>query len=408
MITVQEAQSIISNNIQPLGFETVSLKNTGNRVLAQDITATFPMPQFDNSAMDGFAVRAVDTEGADKSSPVILKMAGVSSAGTPSDIILKPSQCAQCMTGAAIPDGADAIVIVENTSGFSDAGTVQIFQEANVGEHIRRQGEEIEKSDVLISRGTCITPGEMGTLATFGYEKVSVMIKPKVAIFVTGSELVEPGNKIKIGQIYNSNLYMFAELAEKSGVEVVMREVIKDDKDSLRRLLSEALQTCDVIISSGGVSMGRFDYVREVYNKLGVQEHFWKVAQKPGKPLFFGRADSTLIFGLPGNPVSSFICYVEYVHPVMQDLQQKKRDPKHQAILTENFPVESKKYRYLFGRSWIDSRGKLLCSPASKMGSHMLTASLESNCILESPPRKQGLKAGDEITINPLNWRNIE
>ncbi len=408
MITVQEAQSIISNNIQPLGFETVSLKNTGNRVLAQDITATFPMPQFDNSAMDGFAVRAVDTEGADKSSPVILKMAGVSSAGTPSDIILKPSQCAQCMTGAAIPDGADAIVIVENTSGFSDAGTVQIFQEANVGEHIRRQGEEIEKSDVLISRGTCITPGEMGTLATFGYEKVSVMIKPKVAIFVTGSELVEPGNKIKIGQIYNSNLYMFAELAEKSGVEVVMREVIKDDKDSLRRLLSEALQTCDVIISSGGVSMGRFDYVREVYNKLGVQEHFWKVAQKPGKPLFFGRADSTLIFGLPGNPVSSFICYVEYVYPVMQDLQQKKRDPKHQAILTENFPVESKKYRYLFGRSWIDSRGKLLCSPASKMGSHMLTASLESNCILESPPRKQGLKAGDEITINPLNWRNIE
>jgi molybdopterin molybdotransferase len=312
------------------------------------------------------------------------------------------------MTGAAIPDGADAIVIVENTSGFSDAGTVQIFQEANVGEHIRRQGEEIEKSDVLISRGTCITPGEMGTLATFGYEKVSVMIKPKVAIFVTGSELVEPGNKIKIGQLYNSNLYMFAELAEKSGVEVVMREVIKDDKDSLRRLLSEALQTCDVIISSGGVSMGRFDYVREVYNKLGVQEYFWKVAQKPGKPLFFGRAESTLIFGLPGNPVSSFICYVEYVHPVMQDLQQKKRDPKHQAILTENFPVESKKHRYLFGRSWIDSKGKLLCSPASKMGSHMLTASLESNCILESPPGKQGLKAGDEITINPLNWRNIE
>ena len=408
MITVQEAQSIISNNIQPLGFETVSLKNTGNRVLAQDITATFPMPQFDNSAMDGFAVRAVDTEGADKSSPAILKMAGVSSAGTPSDIILKPGQCAQCMTGAAIPDGADAIVIVENTSGFSDAGTVQIFQEANIGEHIRRQGEEIEKSDVLISRGTCITPGEIGTLATFGYEKVSVMIKPKVAIFVTGSELVEPGNKIKIGQIYNSNLYMFAGLAEKSGVEVVMREVIKDDKDSLYRLLSEALQTCDVIISSGGVSMGRFDYVREVYNKLGVQEYFWKVAQKPGKPLFFGRAESTLIFGLPGNPVSSFICYVEYVHPVMQDLQQKKRDPKHQAILTENFPVESKKYRYLFGRSWIDSRGKLLCSPASKMGSHMLTASLESNCILESPPRKQGLKAGDEITINPLNWRNIE
>ena len=408
MISVQEAQSIMRNNTQPLGFETVSLKNAGNRVLAQDVIATFPMPQFDNSAMDGFAVRAVDTVGAHKSSPVKLKMVGLSSAGTPSEIILKPGKCVQCMTGAAIPDGADAIVIVENTNGFSDSGTVQIFQEANIGDHIRRKGEEIEKSDALISRGTCITPSEMGTLATFGYETVSVMIKPKVAIFVTGSELIEPGNKIKIGQIYNSNLYMFTELAKKSRVEVVMREVIKDDKDSLRRLLSEALQTCDVIISSGGVSMGRFDYVREVYNKLGVQEHFWKVAQKPGKPLFFGTVDSTLIFGLPGNPVSSFICYVEYVHPVMQDLQLKKRDPKHQAILTENFPVESKKHRYLFGRSWIDSKGKLLCSPESKVGSHMLTASLESNCILESPPGKQGLKVGDEITINLLNWRNIE
>jgi molybdopterin molybdotransferase len=408
MITVQKAQLIIRKKIQPLGFETVSLKSAGNRILAKDITASFPMPRFDNSAMDGFAVRAVDTEGAGKPSPITLKMAGVSSAGKPSHIILEPGQCAQCMTGAAIPDGADAIVVVENTNGFSDSKTVKIFQEAKIGDHIRRQGEEIEESDVLISRSTCITPSEMGTLATFGYDKVTVMKIPKIAIFVTGSELIEPGNKIKMGQIYNSNLYMFAELAEKSGVQVVMQEVIKDNKDSLYKLMSEALHTCDVIISSGGVSMGRFDYVREVYTELGVQEHFWKVAQKPGKPLFFGTAKSKLIFGLPGNPISSFICYMEYVHPVMQDLQHKKRDPKHQAILTEKFPVESKKHRYLFGRSWIDGHGKLLCSPASKVGSHMLTASLASNCILESPPSKQGLNAGDKITINPLNWRNIE
>ena len=175
MISVQEAQSIISNNIQPMSFETISLENAGNRVLARDITATFPMPRFNNSAMDGFAVCAVDTEGADKLSPVILKMAGVSSAGTPSDIILKPGQCAQCMTGAAIPDGADAIVIVENTSGFSDSGTVQIFQEAKIGEHIRRQGEEIQEGDVLISRGTCITAGGIGIFGPFGYEKGSVI-----------------------------------------------------------------------------------------------------------------------------------------------------------------------------------------------------------------------------------------
>ena len=265
MITVEKARNIVAENLKVLNIQQIKLQESAGRVLSEDIPALFPMPRFDNSAMDGFAVRAVDTADAEKDNAVTLKMIGGVSAGDPGDLVLKPGECAQCMTGAAIPDGADAIVIVENTSGFSDSGTVQIFQEAKIGEHIRRQGEEIQEGDVLISRGTCITAGEIGILATFGYEKVSVMIKPKVAIFVTGSELIEPGNKIKTGQIYNSNLYMFTELAEKSGVEVVMREVIKDDKDSLRRLLSEALQICDVIISSGGVSMGRFDYVREVY-----------------------------------------------------------------------------------------------------------------------------------------------
>jgi molybdopterin molybdotransferase len=408
MISVKKAQSIINDNIRPLGSETILLKNVGNRINGQDIIAPFSVPSFDNSAMDGFAVRAVDTEGAKKYSPITFMMVGVSSAGVPSNIILQPGECVQCMTGGKIPEGADSIVIVENSSGFSDSKTVEIYKEANIGDHIRRQGEEIKEGNVIISKGTCITPGEIGVLATFGYEKVSVMIKPKIAIFVTGNELVEPGNKIKSGQIYNSNLYMLSGLAEKSGVEIVMSEVVKDDKNSLRKLLSNALQICDIIISSGGVSMGRFDYVREVYNELGVQEHFWKVAQKPGKPLFFGTIGTSLIFGLPGNPISSLICYVEYIHPTIYDLQNRKRDSKHRAILVEDFAIDNKKHRYLFGQSWIDSSsGKLLCSPSSKRGSHMLTATLESNCILESPPCKQGLKAGDEITINLLNWRNF-
>jgi len=407
MISVKKAQSIIIDNIKSIGFQTVSLENAGNRIHAEDIIATFPMPLFDNSAMDGFAVRAADTKDANKSLPVTLRMTGISSAGTPSDIILQSGECAQCMTGGKIPKGADSIVIVENSSGFSDSTTVEIFKEAKAGDHIRKQGEEIQKGDVVIPKGTCITPSEIGVLATFGYEKLSVMIKPKVAIFVTGNELIEPGKKIKSGQIYNSNLYMLSELVEKSGAEIVIREVIKDDRSSLRILLSDALQNCDVIISSGGVSMGRFDYVREVYKGLGVQEHFWKVAQKPGKPLFFGTLESSLIFGLPGNPISSFICYVEYIHPVIQGFQNKKKNLKHRAILTKNFAVESKKHRYLFGKSWINSSGKLLCLPVSKHGSHMLTASLESNCILESPPGKKELRAGDKITINLLNWRNL-
>ena len=408
MISVKKAQLIISKNIRPLGFESVLLNNARNRILSQDIIANIPMPQFDNTAMDGFAVRAADTKGANKSSPKTLMMVGVSSAGVSNDIILHPGECVQCMTGGKIPKGADSIVIVENSSGFLDSKTVKIFKEAKIGEHIRKRGEEVQEGDVVISKGTCITPSEIGILATFGCKKISVIIKPKVGIFVTGNELIEPGHKIKLGQIYNSNFYVFSELVEQSGAEIVMSEVIKDDKDSLQKSFSKALQVCDIIISSGGVSMGRFDYVREVYNELGVQEHFWKVAQKPGKPLFFGTMGTSLVFGLPGNPVSSFICYMKYINSVIQNLQKKKMNPQLQGILAKDFPVDSKKHRYLFGKSWIDSHGKLLCTPTSKMGSHMLTASLRSNCILESPPGKHELKAGDKITINLLNWRKFK
>jgi len=405
MISVEEAQAIIEKHISPLDVESVPLKKAGNRVLARDIAATFPMPRFNNSAMDGFAVCAADTKGAGQASPVTLKMVGVSAAGEAQDISIKSGECAQCMTGGTVPTGADAIVMVEHTSGFSDLQTVQIFQEAQSGKHIRIAGEEIKKGEKLIAKGASISPCEIGTLATFGYGDVPVVKKPKMAIFATGSELVEPGNELKKGQIYNSNLYVFAALAEESGAEVVTLDVIKDDKCSLRAFLSKAIKTCDVIISSGGVSMGRYDYVREIYKELGVKEHFWKVAQKPGKPIFFGTAQSSLIFGLPGNPVSSFICYLEYVHPVLQDLQCQKRSARYQAELTTEFPAEPQKHRYLFGRAWIDEDEKLVCAPTAKMQSHMLTASLESNCILRTPPGEKMLIAGDKIELKPLSWQ---
>ncbi len=407
MIPVKEAKSIIHKHIPLSGTETVLLKDAGNRILAQDIIATFPMPSFDNSAMDGFAVRAVDTKGTDQSFPVTLKMIGVSSAGSPGDITLGPGECAQCMTGAIIPNGADAIVMVEDTSGFSDTDSVQIFQEAKIGKHIRKKGEEIQDGDVLIPKGTCITPNEIGTLATFGYGEISVAQKPRIAIFGTGDELVEPGIKLKPGQIYNSNLYIFAELAEKSGVEVIMRDVIKDDRKLLRAFLSKALKTCDMVISSGGVSMGRFDYVRDVLMELGVKEHFWKVAQKPGKPLFFGTAESTLIFGLPGNPISSYIGFMEWVWPVLDVMMGKPEQNFLTGILKASFPREKVKCRFLFGKAWMED-GKLVCRPSSKMGSHMLSSSLEANCILGSATGDSSLQPGEEIRINVLPWKNIK
>ena len=407
MIAVQEAISIIQQHVLQLGKETVKLNDAGNRVLAQDILATFPMPRFDNSAMDGFAVRAADTKDASRSNPRSLKMVSISSAGAPSNVKLRTGECAQCMTGATIPDGADTIVMVEETSGFTDEDTIQIYVEAQPVKHIRKKGEEIQEGYVLISKGSVLLPSEIGTIANFGYGEVFVAKKPRIAIFGTGNELVEPGEELKPGQIYNSNLYVFAELAERSGADIIMRDVIQDDRESLRSFLSEALSNCNVVVSSGGVSMGRFDYVRDVFMELGVREHFWKVAQKPGMPLFFGTAESTLIFGLPGNPVSSYIGFMEWVWPVLETMMGNPAQNLLTGILKAPFPRDKMKYRFLFGKAWLGN-GQLVCKPSTKIGSHMLSSSLEANCILGCEPGDGHLEPGEEISIRLLPWKTIQ
>ncbi len=407
MIPLSEAKSIIEIQIFKLGTESVPLSDAGNRILAQDIVATFPSPQFDNSAMDGFAVRSEDTYGASIENPKSLNMVGISSAGIPSEVSLGQGECIQCMTGAIIPVGADSIIMVEDSSGFSDSNSVQIMLEAFPGKHIRKMGEEIKEGETLIDKGTLITPSEIGTCATFGYDIMNVSKKPKVAIFGTGDELIEPGINLEEGEIYNSNLYVFAELVKKAGGNVAMRNVIKDDKDSLRTFLSEALKTCNVIISSGGVSMGKYDFVRDVFKELGVEEHFWKVAQKPGKPLFFGTGNSTLIFGLPGNPVSAYIGFMEWVWPVLKLMMGQKEVKKLTGILRKPFPREKVKYRFLFGEAWLEN-GQLVCQPSTKVGSHMLTSSLKANCILGTKEGDSPLQPGEEIVVNILPWRTIE
>ncbi len=406
MIPFHEAKSIVEKHLFTLDKEAISLHDAGGHVLAQDIVSTFPSPLFNNSAMDGFAVISSDTKGATLENPVTLKLVGVSSAGNPSNAKLKEGECIQCMTGAKIPDGADAIIMVEDSSGFTDSEIVEVMIEAFPGKHIRNRGEEIKEGEILIQNGTLLTPSEIGTCATFGYGNLSVYKKPKIAIFGTGDELIEPGNELEEGQIYNSNLYVFSELASRVGAEIIMRNVIKDNKESLRTFLTDALVSCDIIISSGGISMGKYDYVRDVFMELGVEEHFWKVAQKPGKPLFFGTGNSTLIFGLPGNPVSSYIGFMEWVWPVINTMMGQRERESLTAILKKPFPREKVKYRFLFGKAWMEN-GQLVCEPSPKVGSHMLTSSLQTNCILGSEPGDRILNSGEKINVNVLPWKEI-
>ena len=407
MISVKEARRIIDDHISIVPQEKVSINVAEGRVLAQDIVASFPQPRFNNSAMDGFAVRAADTKGASKKTPVDLRMVGVVSAGSLGDIVVGPGQCAQCMTGALIPEGADAIVMVESSSGYESGPEVQMYTEVQEGQHIRRVGEEIQSGKVLINDGSSITTAELGTLATFGYKDVRVYRKPRLAIFATGDELVEPGNDLLPGQIYNSNLYVFEDLVRRAGAEVTLKSVIRDDQASLKTFLTDAFYSCDMVISSGGVSMGRFDYVRDVLMELNVMEHFWRVAQKPGKPLFFGSREKALIFGLPGNPVSAFIGFMEYVWPVLEIMSGKSGSSTLSAVLDESFPREKEKTRYLFGNTWSEN-GQLICAPSKKVGSHMLTSSLKANCIIIAEPGDKPLTKGAQIRVHLLPWKTIK
>lgn len=406
MISVHEAKTIVQRSSRPIGTGNEPLEKVSSRILAQDVRATFPMPRFDNSAMDGFAVRAEDTIGATQKMPKKLEIRGISSAGNPYKGFIQPGQCVQCMTGAVIPEGADAIVIVENTSGFKSNNNVDIYRQASSGENIRFAGEEINRGKVLIVKGARIGPAEIGTLANFGYKEVLVAKRPRIALFATGDELVAPGESLEEGEIYNSNLPVISDLVELAGAEVVMQHVVADDRSAILSFLVKALERCDIVVSTGGISMGRFDFLKDVLEEIGVIQHFWKVAQKPGKPLFFGTKGDKLVFGLPGNPVSAFIGFMEYVWLAIEQIMGTESELL-KAKLATPFPRDPHKYRFLLGTVWVDNEA-LWCKPSPKTGSHMLSSALEANCIIGVEPGDGKLSVDSFVTFRLLPWLTIK
>ena len=407
LISVQEAQAKIRRFVQVAESEKVPLSEVSGRVTTNEITATFPQPRFNNTAMDGFALRAVDTSEASQNSPVLLALKGAIPAGGRPDFEIGNGECCQIMTGAPMPAGADAVVKVEDTSGFETTENVEIFAAVKEGENVRYSGEEISNGQILLEPGRRLGAGEIGVAATFGYDRIEVYRRPRIALFATGDELIEPGIALGDGQIYNSNLYVFAELSDHVGAEVSERKVLKDSRESLKSFLKGVIGKYDLVVSSGGVSMGKHDYVRDVFLEIGVEEHFWRVAQKPGGPFFFGTGGGTLIFGLPGNPVSSFICFMEYVWPVCELMSGLKPAEKVTATLETSFPREPVKHRFLPGTIRVDD-GRLKASPTEKLGSHMFSSSLGANAILEAAPGKSFLEPGAPVSARPLPWCDLK
>ena len=322
MISVRNALDIVLEDVPRVGAEQVALTQAAGRVLAESVRATRDVPPFRNSAMDGYAVRAADVAQADAQKPVGLRVIEVVPAGSVPRHAVTAGTAAKIMTGSVMPEGADTVVRVEDTEEAD--GVVHIRAHAGEGTNVRHPGEDVRAGDVVLEPGHFLRPADIGLLASLGSAVVRVARRPRVAILATGDELVELGQPLGPGQIVDSNAYMLAAAVEEAGGAPCLLGIVRDTPEATRRAFSEAFAT-DMVLSTGGVSMGTFDLVRQTLADLGVTERFWKIAQKPGKPLTFGMRDHVPVFGLPGNPVSSLVCFYLYVRPALRAMMGLER-----------------------------------------------------------------------------------
>ena len=341
LLPFEDALNTVLNSIKrSTPIEIRFLDSAVGYILAEDIKATFNYPIFDYSAMDGFALRSEDTANVSPSNPVKLKVVGTISAGEFVEKELPPKATYKIFTGAPIPPGADAVIEIEKVK--VEDGYIVLTEPVEVGANIRKAGEYAKLGETIISKGEEITPGKVGVLASFGYGKVRVFSKPKVAILSTGTEIREPCEPLlKPGDIYNTNSYSLSTAVNTNGGIATNLGNISDDYETLRNFLKENLYQFDVFITTGGVSMGEKDYVQTVVRDLGVDIKFHKIRVKPGKPTLFGTYDNgrRLFFGLPGNPVSALVNFYILVYPALRKLQGAKElfKPKFKAILTKEF-----------------------------------------------------------------------
>lgn len=401
MIDIHEALSRILSTVQELAAESVALERARGRVLAEDVLATVDVPPWDNSAMDGYAVRAEDTsdDGVDLT---ILEVIG---AGSPPTQVVTPGTTSAIMTGAPMPEGANAVVLVEDSNRALE-GTVHLEVGATTGRYVRRRGCDIAKGARVAAAGDVLTPASLGLIASVGRAEVSVRRQPVVAVLTTGDELVRPGRPKALGQIWSTNHITLRGLAEEAGAIVEDHGIARDDPDALREALRGCL-TADVVLSTGGVSVGVFDHVKDVMASLGVDMDFWKVRMKPGKPLAFGLATvegrTVPVFGLPGNPVSSMMGFLQFVRPWLRIALGDRRPHLAlvDAIAGEAIPSRSPRARLERVRIALEG-GRLVVRSTGNQSSGVLTSMALADGLLYLAPGEDGPEKGDLVRIQVL------
>jgi molybdopterin molybdotransferase len=396
MTSFEDARRIILDKVAPAGVERVLLLDSVGRIIAADFAAPCDMPRWDNSAMDGFAVRSADcTPG------TILTVTDYIPAGVSSDDAVKPGCAARIMTGAPIPPGADAVVPFEETE--EGEATVKLMQQVKKNDHIRFRGEDVASGEPVVARGTLIAPPQVSLLASFAGVLVPVYRKVRVAILSTGDELVELGTHPNDSQIVNSNTLAVAAAVKLCGAEPVILGIARDNRESHLALIAEGLKA-DVLITSAGVSAGDRDLVREILAELGVEEQFWKIGIKPGGPTAFGMKGNLPVFSLPGNPVSTMITFEQFVRPALLKMMG------HTKVLRKTVPGFLKsaakkkpgKLNFLRVHASLED-GRIMASTSGDQNTGILKTMLKANALALLPADRTEFLAGDQVELQILD-----
>ncbi len=399
---LHEALRIVLDSASPLGLEKVSILDALGRVLGEDVIAERHNPPWDNSAMDGFAVRAEDIAQEHAiSKPVTLTVIEDVPAGKMPTQTVGKGQAIRIMTGAPIPKGADTVVKVEDTE--HTPASVRVFKPEPRGANIRPQGEDVKQGDCIIPTGTRIRSGEAGMLAILAKSFVLVYQRPRVAILSTGDELADLDERFSEEKIINSNSYGIAAAVQEAGGVPILLGIARDTPAALKEKISHGLNA-DILVLSGGVSMGDYDFTKAVFRDLGAEMNFWKLAIRPGQPLAFGKIQGKLAFGLPGNPVSSMVTFEQLVRPAMLKLSGASGfvRPMLQAEFQEKFSKRNDRRHFLRGVLWREG-GVFKVRTTGDQGSGILTSLVKANCLIDIPVDVERINPGDPVTVQMLS-----
>ncbi|SIS96301.1 bifunctional molybdopterin-guanine dinucleotide biosynthesis adaptor protein MobB/molybdopterin molybdotransferase MoeA [Neptunomonas antarctica] len=400
MISVEQGVAAILVQIaESAQVERMPLSRAINHVLAEDQISALHVPPHTNSAMDGYAICA-ETLPVQKQHT--LKVVGRVLAGGAYTGVLAPGEAVEIMTGAALPAGADSIVIRE---AVTREGEQMMFSETvKIGQHVRQKGEDIKAGSVALSAGCLIRPQELGLLASLGMQHVVVFKPLRVAIFSTGDEVVAQGQVLPENCIYDTNRFTLTGLLQRMGCVVIDLGIIEDSQDSMERVLREAARQADMVISSGGVSMGQADYIKQALETVGDID-FWRVAMRPGRPLAFGVVGQVPFFGLPGNPVAVMVTFLQFVQPALRKMMgQRGWQPiKMMAVAQEKIKSRAGRIDYSRGVYRINDQGELVVQTTGAQGSGILTSMVQANCLIEIGEQYSQVDAGDRILIQPFS-----